>query len=481
MILHRIAAAAAARFGGVPRTFPSVPSSVGKSSFSSSSSRRVIATELNFSREKDHDTSYATASILAQLKHDRIDFVNLTSAVNSPNFSEDQTVADIMYHSQGPRGSSDVDVAIGAYVWNEREVQGILRRLKMTGFNGRIILGGPQVSYSGKGLERLYPDVDIFIRGYAEQALSSLLRSNELFPETIDGVHFARSRDRLTKAEASLEATPSPYLTGILEPQSFVRWETQRGCPFRCTFCQHREPAQRHKPQHFNETRVAREVQWFSKNGVNDIAVLDPTFNVGPRYLRTLGAFVENKFEGKIALQSRFELCKDDFINTVASLNTNTRRVVLEFGLQTVHENEMRAINRKNNLSKVREVCEKLLTKQIPFEVSVIYGLPNQTLESFEQTIDFLLALQVPVIKAWPLMLLRGTGLDTKRGAFGLVEEHDVDPTSQDPIGRVQGGGISHVVESSTFTRSDWLRMKEIAWALSDTEGKHPAAVLQLL
>lgn len=36
---------------------------------------------------------------------------------------------------------------------------------------------------------------------------------------------------------------------------------------------------------------------------------------------------------------------------------------------------------------------------------------------------------------------------------------------------------IPHVVESSTFTYSDWVQMAEVAELLAQTEGHHPPAV----
>lgn len=64
----------------------------------------------------------------------------------------------------------------------------------------RIILGGPQVSYSGPhvpGLETLYPEADAFVRGYGETALASLAETAGLPP--IPGVYHASDEDRCTQ------------------------------------------------------------------------------------------------------------------------------------------------------------------------------------------------------------------------------------------------------------------------------------------
>lgn len=103
---------------------------------------------------------------------------------------------------------------MGAYVWNERALKLMLPALRLRGFDGRIILGGPQVSYADQGLEVLYPEVDIFVCGYGEDALARLTAAAE--PLALHGVHFANDQDQRTRAEESLEQLPSPYLTGEL-------------------------------------------------------------------------------------------------------------------------------------------------------------------------------------------------------------------------------------------------------------------------
>ena len=65
----------------------------------------------------------------------------------------------------------NTDAAFGVFVWNEIEIQKIIKYLKSKKFPGRIILGGPQISYVKSNIEKYYLDGDIFIRGYAEDAL----------------------------------------------------------------------------------------------------------------------------------------------------------------------------------------------------------------------------------------------------------------------------------------------------------------------
>ena len=140
--------------------------------------------------------------------------------------------------------------------------------------------------------------------------------------------------------------------------------------------------------------------------------------------------------------------------------------VRLEFGLQTIHQNEGVAVNRKNNMKRVQENIIKVSDAGIEHEVSVIYGLPEQTLTSFIKTIQWCLFMKIPVIKAFPLMLLRGTDTEKKKQKWGLVESKDSMPV---------------VIKSDTFSHEDWLSMSRISQSLKDTENNHPLLLEDLL
>jgi len=47
---------------------------------------------------------------------------------------------------------------------------------------------------------------------------------------------------------------------------------------------------------------------------VEDIAVLDPTFNSGPEYKSVLARFIAHGFLGRLSLQCRFEMVDNDFL-----------------------------------------------------------------------------------------------------------------------------------------------------------------------
>ena len=420
--------------------------------------RSIILIELPWGRDKDPRVPLGHASLLASLqKFGEGEVISIVAPINDSSTNPHSLKSRILKLSE-VRG--DLDLAIGAYVWAEDVIKELLVLLRASGFTGRIILGGPQISYTPCGLEELYPEADVFVRGYGEMAIVGLFNYPGM--TSIEGAHFAGQTDLNLQTSVDLSVLPSPWLSGAIDPQGqrFIRWETQRGCSFRCSFCQHKEAGMRLVRRELDEARIMAEIDLFCRSGVEEIAVLDPIFNMGPLAKSILQRFIDNGFTGKLALQCRAEMCDDEFLEMASNLD-----VKFEFGLQTIHPEESKAVNRPNNMPKVNEVFNKMNSMGLGYEVSIIFGLPNQTLSSFQETVDWCLRKKVPVIKAFPLMLLRGTEVEQRKKEWGLVESD---------------GSMPVVLESDTFSQDDWHRMFEISELLEETEGSYPKTVQKL-
>jgi radical SAM superfamily enzyme YgiQ (UPF0313 family) len=330
-------------------------------------------------------------------------------------------------------------IAISCYVWNDHIVNPLIEKLIECGFPGEIILGGYEISYSEKSeLKALYPKADYLIQGYAEAALLDI----------ITGV----ATKGVVSKSVDFSLLPSPYLSNTLSLSqniNKVRWETKRGCPYKCNFCAHRDLTGKRVNYHLLDKAFA-ELSLFKLYQVKKINVLDPIFNIGKDYLKILEEASKIGLNSELSLQVRPELVTDDFLNRVENLN-----VCLEFGIQTLNETENKIIKRRNNYTAIFQTLNKVKERKIKYEISLIYGLPFQTITTFSQSIETLKSMGCSTITAFPLMLLKGTELYSLKNEFAFKEV---------VLGPYK---IPTVIESNTYSEADWWKMYELAIQLN--------------
>ena len=332
-------------------------------------------------------------------------------------------------------------LALACYVWSSRLIEPLIKKCKEMGFKGKVILGGYQI-HEGS-CKQLYPSGDFYIAGYAEAAL----------PEAIlDDLSIT---SRFVKKDTDIATLPSPYLDQTIhlkQGQNMIHWETRRGCVFKCNFCAHRDLTNK-KVHLFGMVKIKKELDLFKIKNVKKINVLDPIFNLEPNHIEIIKYAISINLPGLLSLQVRFEKINDEFLRLCSQLNVH-----LEFGLQTANEQESRTVERANNMNKVAKSIILLHQWQQSFEVSLIYGLPGQTLGSFIESIDYLQERDVTIIKAFPLMLLEGTKLADDKDKFQINEEV------------IDDSDIPHVVSCHSFTKGEWLQMHYLASQLGQCE-----------
>jgi radical SAM superfamily enzyme YgiQ (UPF0313 family) len=411
---------------------------------------KALLVTFDFTQRGKSGTGLAAASFLAACQnHQQYGSAFTVShlPIKMPDSNENNMTAEhVVNEIKNMIDLSRIDrLVLACYIWSTHLIEPVIALCKEGGFNGKIILGGYQIVEST--CKQLYPSGDYYISSYAEVALPAAILDNTAISKKV--------MDNIMDKDEDFYSLPSPYLNGTLpleDGQEMIHWETHRGCIFKCNFCLHRD-IQTNSVFDLDSARIYQELELFKNKNIKKINVLDPVFNRGPNHLDILRAAIKINLKALLSLQVRFELIDEEFLELCSQLN-----VQLEFGLQTVIKEEYVTIERPNNLGKVKRVINMLNQWQQMFEVSLIYGLPKQTLASFRESISFLTDLGVTEIKAFPLMLLEGTELADKKHDFGLKE--DVIDSSR----------IPHVIESNTFNRDEWQEMHLLAKDLSITQ-----------
>jgi len=401
--------------------------------------KKLLIISFDLIRDGEPSVSLSIASILSYLKSRKT--YGLEFIVEHYSFNMFDIYPLNIDAYTGTLQLNEIDsIALSCYVWNESIINQFIAKVKGLGFKGKVILGGYQVSYSSKiKLRYEYPECDVFIFGYAESSMLEAI----LIDKPKNPIFLNKS--------INFEDIPSVYLTEevpVVKNQGMLRLETKRGCPYKCSFCAHRDLI-KNKVYNHEQEKIIKELLFFKEKNVGRINVLDPIFNMGAYYLGYLREIYDIDLKSKVCLQARFEIIKGDagseFLDASEKINSH-----LEFGIQTLIPEEYKVIKRINNKKVISGVIRELNERGISYEVSLIYGLPNQTLDSFRYNIDFLQSIGCFNITAYPLMLLKGTELYDKKYFYNFVEKE------------VGDFNIPTVVSSNSFTEKEWLEMKRI-------------------
>ena len=92
-------------------------------------------------------------------------------------------------------------------------------------------------------------------------------------------------------------------------------------------------------------------------------------------------------------------------------MNKNTD-VTVELGLQTIHEDTAKLINRCHSLNQFEEMVKKLRMRNIEVVVHIINGLPYETKEMMIDTVKYLNHLDINGIKIHMLNIVKDTPLE---------------------------------------------------------------------
>jgi len=112
-----------------------------------------------------------------------------------------------------------------------------------------------------------------------------------------------------------------------------------------------------------------------------------------------------------LAIATRCDCLNDDVLDYLEELNKRTYLVV-ELGLQTIHEETSKLINRCHSLEEFNDGVKKLRDRNIDVVVHIINGLPNETEEMMLDTARYLNKLDIQGIKIHMLHIIKDTKLE---------------------------------------------------------------------
>ncbi|WP_433714033.1 B12-binding domain-containing radical SAM protein [Nocardia sp. CA-084685] len=326
-------------------------------------------------------------------------------------------------------------IGLSHYIWNDGVTLALAGVLKSELPEAAVIMGGPHTDSNDMRLTGLVSagKVDALVIGEGERPLLAILedlsRGQDIQPST--GVYCmphaagqVKLQRQIFTPRDSLDYLPNPYLVcpELLEQSiaaGSVQYQTSRGCPFSCTFCDQGHQAYRT----LSDERIRKDIELFASRATSHIDFLDGTFNLKPSRTEFV---LEKLISAEQPWTFHAEIKPDHLTDPEMDLLTIAGCESVELGLQTIHQSTQRAIKRRNNLEKFRSVVESLLRRDIQVVVDTIVALPNETLSDWLETVDFCSSLGDVVIQSNLLKLLPNTVLLAQQQEFGYSYDLDL-------------------------------------------------------
>ncbi|MDG2305890.1 MAG: cobalamin-dependent protein [Candidatus Binatia bacterium] len=350
-------------------------------------------------------------------------------------------------------------LGLSCYTWNVAEFIDAARKIKADVPGVLVVAGGPHVQRAEDFLES--DSIDVIALGEAEETFTGLLDAADrkawrdvaglgYFDENGDLIRTA-PRGRSTELDGFPTAVPFIPLRDENGKPLYeqVAYETTRGCPYRCAFCEWGTGAIGTKMYQFSLERIRADLELLVAGGIKDVWLCDSNF----------GALREDTAKAELVIELREKTGLPQTFATSWSKNHNKRvqgivRLLhrndllshYHLALQTLTPLALELSNRKNMRANDYEpVVKGLAADGIPVAAELIWGLPGDTLGEFETNLDHLLTV-FPNINIFGYTLLPGTEFYDRR------DEYQLQTRPVAGYGKAKG---EYVVGCHTFSSAD--------------------------
>ncbi|MDR0873704.1 MAG: radical SAM family heme chaperone HemW [Prevotellaceae bacterium] len=182
-------------------------------------------------------------------------------------------------------------------------------------------------------------------------------------------------------------------------------------------------------------------------------------------FLRILNAVNENyslSQNTEMTIEANPDDISKEYVEMLRGLGFNR----ISIGIQSFNDKELQLINRRHSAEKAREAvknCQKAGFQNI--SIDLIYGLPAQTLETWENNLNEAIALDVQHISAYHLTYEKGTKI------CQMLEKNEIRQVSEETslemfkmlTGKLKSAGFEHY-EISNFAQKGFRSQHNSAY-----------------
>lgn len=254
----------------------------------------------------------------------------------------------------------------------------------------------------------------------------------------------------------------------------FAAVYTSLGCPFKCDFCMinvvnrvdntegvvaANSPGMRHWSTDF----MLGEFEKLAAMGVETIRISDEMFFLNKTYYEPLlQGIVDRGIPLRTWSYARVDTVKEKYLDLFKKAGVNWLAIGIESADQTIRHEVTKGSFKEVN---IRKVCQSIQQADIGVVANFIFGLPQDTLESMEHSLQLSLELCAEFANFHPCQALPGSGLYYTAKARGWQL-----PSTFSGYGFLSYD--SQPLPTNHVSAADVIRFRDYAW---QTYFTHPA------
>jgi len=335
-------------------------------------------------------------------------------------------------------------IGLSVYIWNYALILELVPLLQ-----GRVMLGGPQVTSIERQLLERMPNVELIVTGEGELVFVELLRAfcGEIPLHTVPGITTPLFQN---PPPAALDLSTLPLMYGDMLDRhpglSWISFQASRGCPFGCRYCCW---GGSRKLRLSPLASVLAELEAILRHeSITSIYFCDSDILLDQERALAILEFIIARRPG---LDVRFEFNAEHLSDPILECIERLPAMEINFGLQTVNPAALENIGRKfrrgifeANFAKAADRFGERIT------MDLIYGLPGDDYAGFKASMDYALSLgSVRRILTNPLLVLPGSEFHKNAEGYGF---------------KLRGPDSFVVDSSASFSREDMESARKLSF-----------------
>ncbi len=198
-------------------------------------------------------------------------------------------------------------------------------------------------------------------------------------------------------------------------------------CASKCPYCDFYSMRGNEEKKDIYLEAMLKEIKSYKNFSADTIYLGGGTPSVfGNKRLEKLISAAKENFSfsgGEITVEINPSSCDESLISSLKNAGVNR----ISMGLQSANEDERKVLGRHSDLAKITEainVCKKNKLENISLDIML--GVPNQTSESLQKTLDFTANADIKHVSAYILKIEEDTLFYRRQNILNLPDEDSV-------------------------------------------------------